>query len=64
MQNNSTVHSVVFSPDGSQVVSESEDKTMQIWNVTTGEVEAKLIGHLSSVNSIAFSHDGSLIVSG
>ena len=58
------VNSVVFSPDGSHVVSGSIDKTVRIWNVVTGECEAELVGHSDSVNAVIFSPDGSHIVSG
>ena len=59
-----SVKSVVFSPDGSRVVSGSNDFTLRIWNVATGESEAELSGHSSWVNSVVFSPDGSLLVSG
>jgi WD40 repeat protein len=45
MQNGSIVTSVAFAQDGSRVVSGSYDKTVRIWNATTGEVEAELKGH-------------------
>ena len=64
MQDGSTVRSVAFSQDGSRVVSASNDKTVRIWNVTTGEVEAELKGHTDRVGSVAFSQDGSQVVSG
>ncbi|KIJ91722.1 hypothetical protein K443DRAFT_653503, partial [Laccaria amethystina LaAM-08-1] len=64
MQNGSMVRSVAFSQDGSRVVSGSDDNTVRIWNVTTGEVEAELKGHTGSVRSVAFSQDGSQVVSG
>jgi WD40 repeat protein len=35
----SWVNSVSFSADGSRVVSGSDDNTVQIWNVETGEVD-------------------------
>jgi WD40 repeat protein len=58
------VRSVAFAQDGSRVVSGSYDKTVRIWNVTTGEVEAELKGHTDSVMSVAFAQDGSRVVSG
>ena len=61
------VHSVVFSPDGSHVVSGSFDNIVRIWNVATNfsVVEAaELRGHSGRVNSIAFSPEGSHVVSG
>ena len=32
------VSSVAFSPDGTKVVSGSEDRTVKIWNVESGDV--------------------------
>ena len=58
------VHSAIFSPDGSHVVSGSMDNTVRIWNVATGESKAELRGHSGGVNSVIFSPDGSHIVSG
>ena len=55
------VISVVFSPDGSHVISGSYDNTVHIWNVAMGESEAELKGHLSWVNSVVLSPDGSRI---
>ena len=64
MKNGSGVTSVAFSHDGSQVVSGSYDKTVRIWNTTTGEVQAELKGHTAVVMSVAFSQDGSQVISG
>jgi WD40 repeat protein len=58
------VNSVVFSPDGSHVVSGSDDSTVRFWNLVTGEGEAELKGHLGYVNSVVFSPDGNHVVSG
>ncbi len=38
-----------FSNDGNRVISASDDKTVKIWNVHTGECIATLTGHTSDV---------------
>ncbi len=61
----STVLAVAFSPDGKQIVSGSYDKTIRIWDATTGEtVAGPLEGHTEGVHSVAYSPDGKHIVSG
>ena len=63
MQKGSIVNSVAFSQDGNRVVSGSNDNTIRIWNVTTGEVEAELKGHTGCVISVVFARNGSRVVS-
>jgi len=62
------VKSVAFSHDGSRLASGSDDCTVRVWNVATGQVEQTLghsgDGHSGRVNSVAFSHDGSRLASG
>ena len=53
-----------LSPDGNQIVSGSDDKSVRVWDANTGEQLRELQGHTSSVISVAFSHDGNRIVSG
>ncbi|KAE9394627.1 hypothetical protein BT96DRAFT_886390 [Gymnopus androsaceus JB14] len=60
----SEVYSVAFSPDGTQIVSGSYDKSVRIWDASTGKEMHKLEGHTSWVSSVAFSPDGTQIVSG
>jgi WD40 repeat protein len=57
------VTGVVFSPDGSRMVSSSEDQTVRVWDVQTGQCQHTLKGHSGTVSSVVFSPDGSLVAS-
>jgi WD40 repeat protein len=59
-----SVTSVAFSPDGKLIVSRSRDKTIRLWDTTTGALQQMLEGHLLPVTSVAFSLDGKPAVSG
>ena len=56
------MRSAAFSPDGSRIVTASEDKTARIWDAASAKEIAVLRGHDNYVNSAAFSPDGSRIV--
>ena len=58
------VWSVSFSPDGTKVASGSVDKTVKLWDVTSGSCLQTLEGHSSSVHSVSFSPDGTKVASG
>ena len=58
------VSSVCFSPDGSLLTSGSEDATIGLWDVKTGNRLRTLEGHSDTVSSVCFSPDGSLLASG
>jgi WD40 repeat protein len=60
---NDGILSLAMSPDGSQIVSGSFDRTMRVWDGRTFE-EIGLCEHEDEVNSVAFSPDSSLIASG
>ncbi|EMD36503.1 hypothetical protein CERSUDRAFT_95801 [Gelatoporia subvermispora B] len=61
----STVRCVAFTPDGTQIVSGLEDKTVSLWNAQTGApVLDPLQGHGEPVTCLAVSPDGSCIASG
>jgi WD40 repeat protein len=61
----SYVHSVNFSCDGKTLVSGSDDKTIKLWNVETGQKLHTLKGHGGPVYSVNFSPDeGKTLVSG
>jgi WD40 repeat protein len=57
------VHAVAFSPDGQTLASAGYDKTIRLWDVTTGAARRVLIGHGRSINSVAYSPDGRWLVS-
>jgi WD40 repeat protein len=60
----SSVRSVVYSPDGRNVVSGSGDNTIRIWDAQTGAaVGEPLKGHNKSVSSVTYSPDGQNVVS-
>ena len=58
------VHSLVFSSDGTFLVSGSRDKTIKLWDVQTGGVVKTLHGHTEAVLSVSISADNSIIASG
>ncbi|TFK17156.1 WD40 repeat-like protein, partial [Coprinopsis marcescibilis] len=60
----SAVLAVGFSSDGTRIVSGSEDKSVRVWDASTGEMLKELEGHTGSVFSVGFSHDGTRIISG
>jgi WD40 repeat protein len=54
---------VAFGPDGRRVATASEDKTVMVWDVTTGKELHTLRGHADGVKSVAFSPDGRQLAS-
>jgi len=56
--------SVAISPDGQTLASGSDDKTIKLWNLKTGDLLHTLTGHESYVLSVAISADGQTLASG
>ena len=54
----STVRSVAYSPDGTQLASGSLDNTVKLWDARNGTLIATLKNHTAAVNSVAYSPDG------
>ena len=58
------VYSVAYSPDGTKIISSSDDETIKIWGANTGQCLKTLEGHSWEVDSVAYSPDGTKIISG
>jgi len=63
-EHSSDIISVVYSPDGKQIVTGSNDGTAKLWDVATGREIRTFSGHSTYVNSVAYSPDGKQIVTG
>jgi WD40 repeat protein len=57
------VNAVAFSPDGRQLASASDDRTVRLWDSITGEPTMTLKRHTGAVNAISFSPDGRQLAS-
>lgn len=52
-----------FSPDGSKIVSASEDYKLRLWDPTSGKQLVTLTGHSGFINDLVWSPNGGRIVS-
>ena len=57
------VTSVVFSPNAKHLASASDDKTVRLWDATTGQCLQTLEGHSDRVTSVVFSPDAKHLAS-
>lgn len=62
MGHSGTVNSVAFSPDGRLLASGSADRTLKLWDPTTGKLQ-QTIESPAPIKSVVFSPDGRLVAS-
>ncbi len=59
----SAINSAHFSPNGRRVVVASDDATVKIWDIKTGNVVHSLEGHSGPITTAIYSPDGKTILS-
>ncbi len=58
------VYHLSFSPEGRHFASASAERTIRLWDTTTGRPLKVLTGHIDVVRTVQFSPDGRLVASG
>jgi WD40 repeat protein/uncharacterized caspase-like protein len=61
---NGVVNCLAYNPTGTRLASASGDKSVKIWDVTTGRELHTLTGHTGEVFCVAYSPDGTRLASG
>jgi WD40 repeat protein len=52
------VHGLAISRDGRLIATGAEDSTAAVWDLSSGELVHRLVGHTDEVNAVAFSPEG------
>jgi WD40 repeat protein len=56
------VVSAKFSPDGATIVTASQDGTARVWDTSSGQTLAELIGHTGPLLGATFTPDGKQVI--
>ncbi|MEH2207630.1 MAG: DUF4365 domain-containing protein [Nostoc sp.] len=64
LKQDSNILYIAITPDGKSVVSASEDHTLKVWDLATGQCRATFAGHTGDVYAVAITPDGKTVVSG
>ncbi|MGE3182421.1 MAG: PKD domain-containing protein, partial [Phycisphaerae bacterium] len=64
MGHNNAITSVAFSPDGTRVVTGSDDRLAIVWNASNFSSLFELSGHSGRVTSVDYAPDGATIITG
>ncbi len=62
-EQNSLITSLVITPDNKYLITGSRDKTIRIWDISSGKEIRILRGHNDEINSLVLSPDGKLLAS-
>jgi len=57
------IQSIVYSPNGCQIASASDDKTVRLWDVKSGSCGSTFIGHRWGVARVVYSPEGDQVAS-
>jgi WD40 repeat protein len=61
-RNHGRMHSVIFSPDSTRVFTDSEDGTVELWDMVRGGDRGSNLGHKTEEQVMARSPDGTFLV--
>ncbi len=55
---------IAMSPDGMIIATGSEDTTIRLWDINTGQLTRTLKGHNHRIHSVIFTSNGQILISG